>query len=365
MNSQLAEKLKSMIDGSSILNSYEKQEWLALLDLMNDKQILELERILGGPGQNVVKNIIIEPLVKKPLSSAIENNKAPAVNNQPVFQAAVSKAPHLGHIVNLPKIETSQEKKDEREFLAKYPKPAKENLPAKQGNFLQKLKNILREPELPSGHPEYELKLTDGHNDLYKKSPTSPLVLKKTPPIIPVSPKKILSDLNKTVGSFEKEPAMQSVSEIIEKHEILQKKSPGLENWPKHITANKISAPVKGGVPPARVSSVPLQEIKPVKVDFGRLKNLQDLALLSETVLYGENEEAFTRKLKDMIKVYGYHQVLQYLEKSPLYSSYIDTGKELLQKPETFEEAVKNNPDLLDREGFERLADILRVIQTE
>lgn len=46
---QKIEKLRAEIQGSRLLDDHEKADWLNLLDLMNDKQIGELEEILQAP----------------------------------------------------------------------------------------------------------------------------------------------------------------------------------------------------------------------------------------------------------------------------------------------------------------------------
>ncbi|HMQ01583.1 MAG TPA: hypothetical protein PKD79_00725 [Candidatus Doudnabacteria bacterium] len=64
--------LTQLVNSSSILNAQEKAEWLALMDLMNDKQLAELEEIL-------------------------QNSSPASVNTE----ASVA-APTLSHISNLP-----------------------------------------------------------------------------------------------------------------------------------------------------------------------------------------------------------------------------------------------------------------------
>lgn len=44
MNLELVQKLRQLIRDSTILNPGEKQEWDALLELMNDMQMRELEK---------------------------------------------------------------------------------------------------------------------------------------------------------------------------------------------------------------------------------------------------------------------------------------------------------------------------------
>lgn len=76
------EKLKSFIEKSSILSDTERQDWLALLELMNDKQLSELESILNAPKAD-------QPLAGAGISSG-----------KPAF--VVSPPSPLAHITNLP-----------------------------------------------------------------------------------------------------------------------------------------------------------------------------------------------------------------------------------------------------------------------
>lgn len=49
LNEQRIEHLRQQIQASQILESHEKADWLNLLELMNDKQLGELEEILSAP----------------------------------------------------------------------------------------------------------------------------------------------------------------------------------------------------------------------------------------------------------------------------------------------------------------------------
>ena len=48
-------KIKSLVNTAAILSASEKAEWLALLDVMNDKQLGELEGILVGSQKSEVR----------------------------------------------------------------------------------------------------------------------------------------------------------------------------------------------------------------------------------------------------------------------------------------------------------------------
>lgn len=63
MQPERIEKIKKLVQSSALLNSSEKQDWLLLLELMNDKQLLELEKILE-PVAPVKMPALIDPMPK-------------------------------------------------------------------------------------------------------------------------------------------------------------------------------------------------------------------------------------------------------------------------------------------------------------
>jgi hypothetical protein len=81
-NAQRIETLRQKIQASTLLSDHEKGDWLNLLDLMNDKQLGELEEILASGGSAATIS-----------SLASEKSSLPA---------SVSKLPQLSHIANIP-----------------------------------------------------------------------------------------------------------------------------------------------------------------------------------------------------------------------------------------------------------------------
>lgn len=77
------QKIIALIQRSTILNAQEKSDWLALLDLMNDKQIAELEEIL------------------QPEAVANAAAKSAPINSSGA-QTTRMEQPSLSHISNLP-----------------------------------------------------------------------------------------------------------------------------------------------------------------------------------------------------------------------------------------------------------------------
>ncbi len=119
MQPQQAERLKRMISTSTILSQQEKQEWMDLLIVMNDKQVSELETILTAP----------------------EEQKS-----------------NLSHISNLPSSVAQTVLKSSPVPVAKYPlsKPRIVK-PTAFKDWEAKLRRTLQEKELSSGPDEKTL----------------------------------------------------------------------------------------------------------------------------------------------------------------------------------------------------------------
>lgn len=79
-NEQKVENIKKLIQSSTILSIPEKEEWLGMVDLMNDKQMSELMEILGQP--------------------AASPNTTPAPLAAPIN--GTNGIPSLSHLSNLP-----------------------------------------------------------------------------------------------------------------------------------------------------------------------------------------------------------------------------------------------------------------------
>ena len=95
-NPQRVETIRANIQNSTLLSDHEKSDWLNLLELMNDKQLGELEEILAAEA----------PAVKPSVSAS-----APAMNSvkpatpqavQPTQAPQTQKMPPLSHIANIP-----------------------------------------------------------------------------------------------------------------------------------------------------------------------------------------------------------------------------------------------------------------------
>lgn len=140
MQQRQIDNLKVLISESPLLSSIERSEWLQLMAVMNDKQLLELEHILTS----YKKPLAVEPL-------------RPMQRSTPIS---------LSHIVNLPKSGQGQAPAfspvsaavpatvtKSAASVLKVPTPA----PKKTNIFAAKMKRMLNEKELPEGPTEKQL----------------------------------------------------------------------------------------------------------------------------------------------------------------------------------------------------------------
>jgi hypothetical protein len=224
MQPERIEKIKKLIENSSILSLPEKQDWLSMLELMNDKQLLELERIL-------------EPIVVKP-----------AVVPEPIKQNLPKP------VLNIPKTET--------------PKPVK---PSPIAEIVKKFKAqslppLPKQPQIPAfPHPQV---------------PVAPQkVLPKTQPVAQATTKNIENpkvETSATAGSVKPEPKesfhhILNLPRVNARANSVQK----LVNTPKAVEPEKKLEPVvpKIQLKPPVVNTLPEQ--KPAQTGF--FKKLKEI----------------------------------------------------------------------------------------
>ena len=112
LNEQKLKQIQNLVKNATVLSDQEKNEWMALIELMNDKQIAELEEILQKPKPEPVAQPQPQPQVvamppTRPVPSA---SQAPSVPT-PVPAPKPVSASSLSHISNLPN-QLSDQKQD-------------------------------------------------------------------------------------------------------------------------------------------------------------------------------------------------------------------------------------------------------------
>ena len=80
--------IRAKIDASTILSPEEKGEWLGLLDLMNDKQLTELEEILASPQSTTPAQQPARPTSKIPPLTHLANIPAGVGERPPAVKPA-------------------------------------------------------------------------------------------------------------------------------------------------------------------------------------------------------------------------------------------------------------------------------------
>ena len=130
MQQNQVEKIKFLVKSSSLFTDAERSEWLQLTELMNDKQLLELEKILTAA----------RPAEKKPQPEAV----------------------HLNHILNAPNAKVSTVAAQPMPIASAHPaSPVAKQSPALL-RFKNKLATIFGEKELTTSKQEFPIELPAG-----------------------------------------------------------------------------------------------------------------------------------------------------------------------------------------------------------
>lgn len=343
MQEQELEKLKNLIQTSGILSEGERGEWLQLVDLMNDKQKLELERILK--------------------SSASEKQASPA----PTLP--------LKHIVNLPGSgKILNEQPEPSHVMAEQSKKAS---PAQE--FASHLQTELAEKELPSGEaakvpsPTKQIHATAAP----KPKPAPQSVPAKNTSHIPEPVRLNLNDIySGNLKIYNKEPTHDKTPQ--------SKPAPAAQPKPKPAAATAMPTTVQSGLQrPDMLVKAELYEQQHAEVKKQRAKaaveelhkqsslkegveTLHDIEELSLPKWRQGNHESLMKKIKGLISAKGYFDVIFSLQKSPLYAAYVLTGTEILKNQKSFED-IEQNRDLeknsMVQNEFEGFTDLLRNLQ--
>lgn len=266
LNEAHLDKIRRLIQASTLLNDQEKNDWLALLDLMNDKQLTELEEILATDQEALTKSTIPQPKptpIKK-ITQPAPSKPLPQPKPKPVlpksdnvdFSSSSQLPPQSQPPVNLPK-----------------PTPNPKPIPA--------AKAILQTTSSPQ---------------------------KKSPDLARVTP---LHHIQNLPSQFTAPTASAAP------------KTPSQESSNQHSIAPKPAAkPVGIAKEPAHKSYA--------KQGQAQLRSYEDLSKLNSGIFDNDSVEQITNTLRSLASQYGYLAVLNQLEQSPLYEEYLDFGKSKL-----------------------------------
>jgi hypothetical protein len=362
MNIAQNEKLQGLIATSPILSSQERAEWLALLELMDDKQMGELEKILWSEvGKSESRKVGLD-------SQVIASS--PAIQSAPNISSG--QMPKLSHIVNLPRISQTANQKISALETANQPisrleavRPptlaqmspglqiSEQTVKARQGSgFAAKLKSIFAEKELTTSKPEFPLELVDGKASPAASAP-KPLFVLKPPSPVPSRPKVLVSPMA-PIMTIPKAPLAQS------------------RPAKPFFGAGAVRPPLKIeniNLPTFKEPSRTVPAPAPVRPNLGQalaLDKIEDLVLADVNILEANDFGTLVNKVRKLRDQFGYFDVVMNLEKSPAYKIYIATGLKLLTDQISFEQLAdmpKTEP-YMERREFEKFTDLLVKIQT-
>lgn len=317
-------KLIGLIRDSSILSPRERAEWSALLELMNDKQINELEKILLDA-----------------------ENQDQAVRPAPVVPKALPVKP--------PQAVTP-------ESLLKNLQPVRPIRPledVRRASQPTRIRDILAEKELPPGHPNpmQELELpspADRNKPEVLPKPAPPIAKPRAglEPSLDLSSllAKKLSSQPPVPGRVlpkppvPKVPIKSAVSSQVQREGksigVMLDKVRGLEG------ANKVFDPAQRAQP----------MLRPRLYEKPSIVSLQSLSQLTLDNFTANKAVELMEPVKQLIKQYGYYETRSSLEQSPLYQAYVDTGAKVLGGQADF---VQEWEGLMSQPDFEMFADLL------
>jgi len=321
MDIKEVEKIKGLINSSPILTATERTEWLGLLDVMDDRQRVELERILLGG--------------IPPKQGGEASNFAKASSDKPQLSSAGSQIPRLSHIMNLPNLGNVDQRIGNRQVSQ-----------TKPSAFASKLKNIFKEKELPAGNEELELPDGGANRNKEIENRNREIDEIRGQKVQTPAPKPFFPVKEKPLADFKPVKSIPPVKPI-----------PSAPKIPQPLVPKpKAAVPVEMPVKPTPIAAVPVAKA-PAR-GAQSINSPVDLALLGNQVLRDTPLDTLVKIIKILTAKYGYFEVIFNLEKSPVFKNYIDSGLKLLAGQSDF------GGDNLTKEEFEEFADLLAKIQT-
>lgn len=306
MGTITVETLRQIIVSSGVLTPAERQEWLRLVEFMNDKQLLDLYKILSPAAAN-----------KASTSGAPETLPViPTGKPEPTPTAVTKVVPSVVPEVSPPGIGEG----------------------ASLSSFLKKTK-------------EY------GSGSVQGRTNTEPVTT--TSASESEAFKKWKQQFNETIQEKELDSGDVEYTE----ENTLAGGFPGIASSPSVKEVNAISDALaqKAELPePAEVAAVLPLDLSAQNTSITRLEDVTNIGIGTFRVL---GPEKLYEKLRTLARHKGYFDLLFAFEKSPLYSAYIHTGMKFIQESSESGEAANVGNEIavyLTREEFESVADILR-----
>lgn len=298
-NANRIETIRKNIQNSTILSDHEKADWLNLLELMNDKQLGELEDILAAESAN--------PAVAQAASSqgTLAQSQAQPKADKPV--------PQLSHIANMPAdvtLKRSAPVAAPVQQAAPQPRPKPKPAPVA--------------PPVPQPRPVPQPA---------RVQPTpAPVIPKSNPPKTNFTPLPVRPTPSPSLGDIAPKPVIQRVPAP----------APAAQPAPIPVPQPQFTQPAEP-VPTQGQATLTVQ-------DFSELQNL------NLQTLRNFNYQSISSVIKTAIAEHGYFPVLQLIESSDLYKGYIEAGKERLGVRSPSGAEIRAG---FTQEEFEYVADLL------
>lgn len=335
MNQEQVDRAKKLIMDAKVLSSLEKAEWMQLIPEMNDKQILDLIRILspqtgpvpkisGSSAAAAIPSVPKAPSISEILAQAAPKPKIPGTA-APASAAATSFQPKVDiaqkelttpvpfYEQELPQHSTVKEETpppfdlSKLQIIPKQPKPAAPGVPAEKPE-----KPVSVAAANPIAAP--------------KSSVTPPQPVSKAQPIqsAPVAA---------AAPAAKPQPAAVEIPDLAS-------------------VARKETAPGPAPLPkPAELRAK--SEAADIKLDF---RNPEDFMKVSPNMLHGRDPYAVLQKILNSVTTFAKSKkslpVVYHIEQSPLFVAYVNYGLAGLND--------KTEQRELSREEFEAVADFRR-----
>lgn len=317
------EQLKADIVSSSVLSPAERQEWLGLLEFMNDKQLSDLQQIVH---QKVVIKESAPVVDASPVSTIL-----PPV---PLPNARPSPPPLQGAPLNA-FLERAQ--KQNQPVIAQVPTvlkpsiPSQANKPSSDGPFKRRLKTMLNEKELPAAQKQQSIPASVPPTKVQPKPASISIPVESTPKSVkPQMPSELLNNQPK-------------VSQI---------------PTPENTSPVQASASINGNFLDLPFAAAYAPE----------LNGPEDLPKITVRTLRDLGAAELKARVQACIQRADYFETVFLLEKSPLYRMYVSIGKIMLESHLTFEVIAQacqeRNLEYLTRQEFEDIADLMSGIRS-
>lgn len=323
--------LRTTISNSQVLTPGEKQEWLRLVEFMNDKQLLDLYKILVPGGSGSQQGVPVAPVAPSAAPAPQPSTPPPPAQTFPI--APVMPAPSVGQAPTPSPVPVGGvgEGASLSSFLhrtAVAPSPAPVPVSPKPQSVppVQPVATPPPAQTVPPPSPPTPVQ------------PTTPFPMPQAMP----APQAVPAPAPVPVPSVSLVPAAQ-VSSV-----AVPADSPAVQPQPAPATGTQLPA----------WSYTESSEVQTT------ISSLEDVTKVGVRMYRNLGGEKIFEKMRTLAKHKGYFDVLFAFEKSPLYAAYVHTGMQLIQQNLGFEQ-LSEKQDLgvyLSREEFEDMTDMLRTL---